>query len=75
MRKTHQKSDGTYVDERARVIAEKFDEHVQELLSQRESSNGEALTLDSLTQEEKNEIYVKVIFYIKLLTVTYYMLS
>jgi len=60
LKKTHQKSDGTYVDERARLIAEKFDECVQERLSEMENSNGEDLTIDNLTLEEKNEIYSKV---------------
>ncbi|CAL9240713.1 unnamed protein product, partial [Arabidopsis halleri] len=41
--------------------AEKFDEHVQERLSQMESSNGEVLTIASLSLEEKNEIYVKIV--------------
>ncbi|XP_024014716.1 uncharacterized protein LOC112088554 [Eutrema salsugineum] len=59
MKKTHQKSDGTYVDERARVIAEQYDEHVQERLAQMESANGEVLT-GALTLEERNEIYIKV---------------
>ncbi|XP_023644223.1 uncharacterized protein LOC111832113 [Capsella rubella] len=58
MKKTHQKPDGTYVDERARVIAEKYDEHVQERLEQMELSDEESLTMDHLTLEEKNEIYV-----------------
>lgn len=61
MKKTHQKSDGTYVDERARIIAETYDEHVQQRLMEMESSNGEDL-IDSLTIEDRNEIYVKVIF-------------
>ena len=60
LKKTHQKSDGTYVDERARLIAEKFDECVQERLSEMENSSGEDLTIDNLTLEEKNEIYSKV---------------
>ncbi|CAH8337937.1 unnamed protein product [Eruca vesicaria subsp. sativa] len=60
MKKTHQKSDGTYVDERARLVAEKYDEYVQEKLSLVEPSNGEILT-DPLTIEERNEIYVKVV--------------
>ncbi|KAL0742598.1 hypothetical protein Bca4012_084111 [Brassica carinata] len=59
MKKTHQKSDGTYVDERARLVAEKYDAYVQERLSLVEPSNGELLT-DPLTVEERNEIYVKV---------------
>ena len=62
MKKTHQKSDGTYVDERACLIAEKYDAYVQERLSLVEPSNGEVLT-EPLTVEERNEIYVKVIFY------------
>ncbi|KAG7627180.1 putative transposase Ptta/En/Spm plant [Arabidopsis thaliana x Arabidopsis arenosa] len=60
MKKTHKKSDGTYVDERARLIAEKFDELVQERLSEMESPNGEVLTVDNLSQQEKNEIYLKL---------------
>ncbi|XP_019097566.1 PREDICTED: uncharacterized protein LOC109131285 [Camelina sativa] len=60
MRKTHQKSDGLYVDERERLIAEAYDEHLLERLAQMESSNGEVLTMDSLTIEEKNDIYVKI---------------
>lgn len=59
MKKTHQKSDGTYVDERARLVAEKYDAYVQERLSLVEPSSGEVLT-DPLTVEERNEIYVKV---------------
>lgn len=62
MKKTHQKSDGTYVDERACLVAEKYDAYVQERLSLVEASNGEVLT-EPLTVEERNEIYVKVIFY------------
>ncbi|XP_013654004.1 uncharacterized protein LOC106358747 [Brassica napus] len=61
LKKTHQKSDGTYVDERARLIAEKFDECVQERLSEMENSSGEDLTIDNLTLEEKNEIYSKIV--------------
>ncbi|KAJ0249880.1 hypothetical protein HA466_0141250 [Hirschfeldia incana] len=61
LKKTHQKPDGTYVDERARLIAEKFDECVQERLSELENSNGEDLTIDNLTLEEKNEIYSKIV--------------
>lgn len=70
MKKTHQKPDGTYVDERARIIAEKYEELVQAYLSQLESSNsnGEPLTIDALTLEEKNEIYVKVISNLLLLS-------
>lgn len=64
MKKTHQKSDGSYGDERARLIAEKYYEYVQERLSQIEPSNGEPsngeVLMDSLTVEERNEIYVKV---------------
>ncbi|KAG7552200.1 putative transposase Ptta/En/Spm plant [Arabidopsis thaliana x Arabidopsis arenosa] len=60
MRATHQKSDGTYVDERARLIAEQYDECLLERLTQADSSNGEVLTMDSLSKEEKNEIYVKI---------------
>ncbi|KAL0712261.1 hypothetical protein Bca4012_019239 [Brassica carinata] len=59
MKKTHQKSDGTYVDEKARLVAEKYDAYVQEKLSLVQPSNGEVLT-DPLTVEERNEIYVKV---------------
>ncbi|CAA7037237.1 unnamed protein product [Microthlaspi erraticum] len=59
MKKTHQKPDGTYVDERARIIAETYDEQILERLSEMESSNGEAL-IDSLTIEDRNEIYVKI---------------
>lgn len=61
LKKTHQKSDGTYVDERARLIAEKFDECVQERLSEMDNSNGEDLTIANLTLEEKNEIYSKIV--------------
>ncbi|KAL1199297.1 hypothetical protein V5N11_016135 [Cardamine amara subsp. amara] len=33
MRKTHQKSDGIFVDEKARLISEKYDEYVLERLT------------------------------------------
>jgi len=62
MRATHQKSDGTYVVERARLIVEQYDECLLERLTQANSSNGEVLTMDCLTIEEKNEIYVKITF-------------
>ena len=60
MKKTHQKSDVSFVDERAQIISEKFDECVQERLSEMEASNGEDMTIDNLTLEEKNEIYSMV---------------
>ncbi|KAG7610607.1 putative transposase Ptta/En/Spm plant [Arabidopsis suecica] len=41
MRATHQKSDGTYVVERARLINEQYDECLLERLTQANSSNGE----------------------------------
>ena len=53
MRAIHQKSDGTYVDERATLIAQQYDECLLESLTQTDSSNGEVLTMDSLTIEEK----------------------
>ncbi|KAL1200200.1 putative transposase-like protein [Cardamine amara subsp. amara] len=60
MRKTHQKSDGTFVDEKARLISEKYDEYMLQRLAHIESSNADVLTMEPLTIEEKNEIYVKV---------------
>ncbi|KFK26930.1 hypothetical protein AALP_AA8G311500 [Arabis alpina] len=60
MKKTHQKPDGSYVDNRAREIAEKIDEHVEVFLPEMESCNGEPLTVDARTVEEMNEIYVKI---------------
>ncbi|WZZ00469.1 hypothetical protein YC2023_072797 [Brassica napus] len=59
MKKTHQRPDGTYVDERARLVAETYEKHVEERLGQLESSGIENVTLENLDQCEKNEIYVK----------------
>jgi len=64
MKKTHQKADGTYVDEKARVIAEKYDELLQERMAQMQLFDGENSTMNPLTIEEKNKIYVQVIFLI-----------
>ncbi|AAF71981.1 Hypothetical protein [Arabidopsis thaliana] len=60
MKKTHQKADGTYVDEKARVIAEKYDELLQERMAQMQLFDGENSTMNPLTIEEKNKIYVQV---------------
>ena len=62
MKKTHQRPDGTYIDERARLVAETYEKHVEERLGQLESSGLDNVTLENLDQCEKNEIYVKVIF-------------
>ncbi|KAJ4889128.1 Uncharacterized protein Rs2_28876 [Raphanus sativus] len=59
MKKTHQRPDGTYVDERARLVAETYEKHVEERLGQLESSGQDNVTLENLDQSEKNEIYVK----------------
>ncbi|KAJ4901987.1 Uncharacterized protein Rs2_15938 [Raphanus sativus] len=59
MKKHHQRPDGTYVDERARLVAETYEKHVEERLGQLESSGQDNVTLENLDQSEKNEIYVK----------------
>ncbi|XP_010446152.1 PREDICTED: uncharacterized protein LOC104747281 isoform X2 [Camelina sativa] len=59
MKKTHQKPDGTYVDQRARLVAETYEKHVQERLEQLESSGEENVTAENLDKAEKNEIYIK----------------
>ncbi|XP_010492499.1 PREDICTED: uncharacterized protein LOC104769878 [Camelina sativa] len=60
MKKTHQKPDGTYVDQRARLVAETYEKHVQERLGQLEISGEENVTPETLDKNEKNEIYMKV---------------
>ncbi|XP_006279286.2 uncharacterized protein LOC17874407 [Capsella rubella] len=59
MKKTHQKPDGTYVDQRAQLVAEIYEKHVQERLGQRESAGEENVTAETLDKNEKNEIYIK----------------
>ncbi|XP_009102950.2 uncharacterized protein LOC103829045 [Brassica rapa] len=59
MKKTHQKPDGTYVDERARLVADTYEKHVQERLGQLESSGLQNVTPENLDQCEKNEIFIK----------------
>ncbi|KAG2316324.1 hypothetical protein Bca52824_019446 [Brassica carinata] len=60
-KKTHQKPDGTYVDERerARLFAETYEKHVEECLGQIESSGLQNVTPENLDQCEKNEIFIK----------------
>ena len=62
MKKTHQKPDGTYVDERARLVADTYEKHVQQRLGQLESSGLQNVTPENLDQCEKNEIFIKVTF-------------
>jgi len=38
MKKTHQKPDGSYVDQRAWLVAYTYEKHVQECLGQHESA-------------------------------------
>lgn len=59
MKKTHQRPDGTYVDERARLVVETYEKHVEERLGQLESSGLENATHENLDQREKNEMYIK----------------
>ncbi|KAG7578731.1 putative transposase Ptta/En/Spm plant [Arabidopsis thaliana x Arabidopsis arenosa] len=59
MKKTHQKPDGTYDDQRARLVAETYEKQIQERLGQLESSGEENLTAETLDEHEKNEIYIK----------------
>jgi len=61
MKKTHQKPDGSYVDQRARLVADTYEKHVQERLCQLESAGEENLRAETLDNHEKNEIYIKVI--------------
>ncbi|CAA7013525.1 unnamed protein product [Microthlaspi erraticum] len=58
MKKTHQKADGTYSDQRARLVAEAYEKHLEEHLGQLEIA-GEQWTAENLGLREKNEIYVK----------------
>ncbi|XP_010440416.1 PREDICTED: uncharacterized protein LOC104723719 isoform X2 [Camelina sativa] len=53
MKKTHKKHDGTYVDQRARLVAETYEKHVQERLEQLESSGEENVTAENLDKDEK----------------------
>ena len=62
IKKIHQKSDGTYVDERARLVAETYEKHVEEPLGQLESSGLQNVTPENLDQCEKNEFFIKVTF-------------
>ncbi|KAG2252823.1 hypothetical protein Bca52824_082959 [Brassica carinata] len=48
---------GTYVDERARLVAETYEKHVEERLGQLESSGLQNVTPEN--QGEKNEIFIK----------------
>ncbi|WZZ65855.1 hypothetical protein YC2023_077225 [Brassica napus] len=59
MKKTHQKPDGTYVDERARLVAETYGKHIEERLGQLESSGLQNVTPENLDQCEENEIFIK----------------
>uniref|UniRef100_A0A0D3AAJ1 Uncharacterized protein n=2 Tax=Brassica oleracea var. oleracea TaxID=109376 RepID=A0A0D3AAJ1_BRAOL len=61
MKKTHQRPDGTYVDERARLVAETYEKHVEERFGQLESSGLDNVTLENLDQCERNDIYVKAV--------------
>jgi len=61
MKKTHQKLDGSYVDQRARLVADTYKKHIQERLGQLESAGEENLRAETLDNHEKNEIYIKVI--------------
>lgn len=60
MKKTHQKADGTYVDQRARLVAETYEKGVQERVGQLQIAGEENVTAENLGLREKNEIYVKV---------------
>ncbi|KAG7610777.1 Ribonuclease H-like superfamily [Arabidopsis suecica] len=59
MKKTHQKPDGSYVDQRARLVADTYEKHVQERLCQLESAGEENLRAETIDNHEKNEIYIK----------------
>ncbi|CAH2070241.1 unnamed protein product, partial [Thlaspi arvense] len=58
-KKRNQKPDGVNVDQRARVVAETYEKHVQERLGQLESSGEGNVTAENLDQREKNKIYIK----------------
>jgi len=53
MKKTHQKLDGSYVDQRARLVADTYKKHIQERLGQLESSWEENLTAETLDEHSR----------------------
>uniref|UniRef100_A0A1J3GEX1 Putative transposase-like protein n=1 Tax=Noccaea caerulescens TaxID=107243 RepID=A0A1J3GEX1_NOCCA len=59
MKKANQKPDGTYVDQRAQLVAETYEKLVQEHLTQLEASGQQNVTAENLDQRVKNEIYIK----------------
>ncbi|XP_024007235.1 uncharacterized protein LOC112083441 [Eutrema salsugineum] len=63
MKKVHQKPDGTYVDQRAKMVEEVYEKYIQERLEQLVAAGEENVTAESLGQTEKNEIYVKAAAY------------
>lgn len=68
-KETHTKADGTFVDHKAKQIAESYEKNLQEVINQKavdapetSDTTSEHSTQRTLTIEEKNAIFLKVIF-------------
>lgn len=55
LRETHKKPDGSFVDERARLISEGFEKDVADHMLE-----DDILSTEELTAEQKNQMYLKV---------------
>lgn len=53
---THKKSDGSFVDERARLISERFEKNVADHMLE-----DDVLVTEELTSEKKNQMYLKLV--------------
>lgn len=62
MKRANQKPDGTYIDQRAQLVAETYEKLVQEHFRQLETSGQENVTAENIDHRQKNGIYIKVIF-------------
>ncbi|XP_048615129.1 uncharacterized protein LOC125587880 isoform X2 [Brassica napus] len=56
LRETHKKSDGSFVDERARLISEGFGKNVADHMLE-----DDILVTEELTSEKKNQMYLKLV--------------
>lgn len=56
LRETHKKPDGSFVDERARLISEGFEKDVADHMLE-----DDILSTEELTAEQKNQMYLKLV--------------
>lgn len=66
--RTHTKADGSFVDQKAKQVAEAYEKNLQEIISQMDvdgpnnsENSSETSTHRNLSVEQKDEIFLKVI--------------